>query len=262
MKALAQICVNSHSLTNSIPQKASQNSLTWIIKITSMKNVHLNLRFCLPMILLLCSIGIHVYAAPADSTFQRNYKLGFKTNPLQLLSGNFPVLFEYRFAKPLSFEVGLGMTSFDALYELGRAASGNTGPITVRPDLGYSGSLALRYYFSDFNAPMTGGYFSPQIEHRYFSNICSTCQQWNTNGQQLFLQETRRQTYFRILIGYQTIGFSNFLLDFYGGLGLRYRDAYVVTCSTEPGTGSVPIITHRQGVAPTVSMGFKLGFAK
>lgn len=227
-----------------------------------MKNVHLNLRFCLPLFVLLAILGMELHASPSDSTHQRNYKLAFKANPLQLLSGNFPVLFEYRFAKPLSFEAGLGMTSFDALYELGRAISSNTGPVTVRPDVGYSGSISLRYYFSDFNVPMTGGYFSPQVEHRYFSNLCSTCQQWNTGSQQRFLQETRRQTYFRILLGYQTIGYSNFLFDFYGGVGLRYRDAYVVTCSTEPNTGSLPILVRRQGVAPTFSMGFKMGFAR
>lgn len=202
-------------------------------------------------------------ALSSDSTTSKR-KFALKASPLQLLSGNFPLLFEWKAGKNVGFEVGGGATSYDPFYELGRRIREPNGDIEVRPDLGFSASLGLRYYFSSNNPAMEGGYFSFMGEYRRYNDICAMCQTgWGQPqvNQLLFLKEARNQTYVRTLLGYQIITPSNFLIDLYLGLGLRYRYNQVVECVSETNGLRRPSLQTVQGITPTFSMGLKLGFA-
>jgi hypothetical protein len=150
----------------------------------------------------------------------------FKANPLLFLRGEIPFYYERALAHNLSLEVGFGVTLRDylALGFTDDADDFGAGTVIV-PNL--SAHMAARFYLSHDLEPQ-GLYLQPAFAHLVYTK---DIREKAPNGGFTDNSYRDERTYndLRLLLGYQMLsGTSNWLLDFYGGLGYRNRNMVVV----------------------------------
>lgn len=150
-----------------------------------------------------------------------------KINPLIFFRGEIPIYYERALTPKLSLEVGLGVTlrNYLALSFVGDDADdfGAGTDIIANP----SYHIGARFYFADDIEP-TGLYLNPEFAHLVYSKDIRHKNPDGTFGNERSLDE-RTYNDIRLMLGYQSIGYSNnWVLDFYGGLAFRNRDNIVV----------------------------------
>ncbi|MBK6343788.1 MAG: hypothetical protein IPF41_14695 [Flavobacteriales bacterium] len=157
----------------------------------------------------------------------KSVKNVFKLNPLIFFRGEVPLYYERALTPKLSLEVGLGFTArnYLALSWVGDDADeyGAGTKILYNP----SYHIGARFYFADDIEP-AGVYINPEFAHLVYSKLI---REKNPDGSLSERQRLDERTYndVRVMLGYQSLGYSsNWVLDFYGGLGFRNRDNIVV----------------------------------
>ncbi|MFZ1693624.1 MAG: hypothetical protein WAT74_10535 [Flavobacteriales bacterium] len=151
----------------------------------------------------------------------------FKLNPLLFFRGEVPLYYERALTPKLSLEVGLGFTArnYLSLSWVGDDADeyGAGTDIVYNP----SYHIGARFYLTDDLEP-SGWYINPEFAHLVYSKYI---REKNPNGSLSDRRNLDHRTYndLRILLGYQSLSYnSNWIIDFYGGLGFRNRDNIVV----------------------------------
>ncbi|MBL7962686.1 MAG: hypothetical protein JNM31_02465 [Flavobacteriales bacterium] len=183
-----------------------------------------------------------------------------KANPLLFLRGELPFFYERALTPKLSLEVGVGVTFRDYLsFSLGgQTASADYGAgTTIVPRLSYH--VGARFYLTDDLEPQ-GWYLQFAMAHlEYVTDITEK----NSDGQfsDRTLRDERIFNDLRGLFGFQMLsGTSNWLIDFYGGLGMRFRDMTIVTERTDLATSQWTYTTEQvDDIVPVLYAGFKVG---
>lgn len=184
-------------------------------------------------------------------------KNSFKLNPLAFLTGEIPIYYERALSPQISFEVAVGMTFRNYLSLLyGNEADDFGGGVEILPNPSFH--FAIRYYF-EANLELEGLYLSPEFSYRKYSKNISEKDADGQFTEQSNLDE-RKFNDIKILIGYQSLSHSsNWLLDFYTGLGVRVRDMQIVEETNHLGNGWSYNIEQVNDIVPAFYIGIKFG---
>lgn len=182
-------------------------------------------------------------------------KTCFKLNPLLFFHGEIPIYIERAVSERVSLEVGLGFTTRNYVSISLNEESDDFGAGTeIQPKL--AAHVALRYYFTDDLEPY-GFYLSPEFATRTYTKIITE----RDNSGALTNMKRNDERVFndtKLLAGYQILGgTNNWLLDMYGGFGLRSRDLKKVQENFDVDSG---VRTYSDELIDDTIMGFYLGF--
>lgn len=201
-----------------------------------------------------------------ELTAPEEFNLIIKSNFLTLLSGELPVMVEYKLEPRLSVQAGVGVTFASFFYNTWRTSEtdNNWGePRTALP--GFSARAALRFYAEQQRQELQhleGLYFSPEVQYKLYRSRAQECDPNIPNEYTLgFNSEFRSIGDLRLLIGYQEMAGEHFVIDFYGGLGVRLRQTREYTCewsASQLQFVSLPE-TESRGV-PVLAAGFHIGY--
>ncbi len=150
-------------------------------------------------------------------------------NPLLFFRGEIPLLYERALTPRLSMRVGTGVTLRNYM------AMSITGDHPDADDFGAGTEIipkptfhfGARFYLQDDLEPQ-GLYLEPLFSHLVYTK---DIRELNTNGSFSDRRYRDERTFndLRVMVGYQNLSYSsNWLLDFYGGLGFRNRNMVVV----------------------------------
>jgi len=188
-----------------------------------------------------------------------------KINPLLFFRGEIPLYYERALTPKLSLEVGLGVTlrNYLALSFVGDDADdfGAGTDIIANP----SYHIGARFYFADDIEP-AGLYLNPEFAHLVYSKDIRHKNPDGTFGNDRSLDE-RTYNDVRLLLGYQSIGYSNnWILDFYGGLAMRFRqniivkETHIIKEDPEPDQYLYETKTPPTDIVPVLFLGVRIGF--
>lgn len=162
-------------------------------------------------------------------------KNALKLNPLLFMRGEIPLYYERALSNRLSMQVGIGMTwrnyinfnlDADEVDDFGEGTK-----IIAKP----SYHIAARYYFSD-DLEQAGPYMELEFAHLDYVKDIAMKDSLRQLTDQKF-RDTRTFNDLRLLFGHQSLSAtSNWLVDFYGGIGLRDRRMIIVQESFHPGS--------------------------
>lgn len=187
----------------------------------------------------------------------RAVKNSFKLNPLIFLTGEIPIYYERSLSPQISFEFALGLTFRNYLSVLyGNEADDLGGGVEVTPNPSFH--FAIRYYFEP-NFEQEGLYVSPEFSYRKYSKNIS---EKDPDGRFSDRSNLDERIYWDVkaLVGYQSISHSsNWLLDFYTGLGVRVRDMQIVTETNTIGSGWTYEVEQVNDIVPAIYVGIKFG---
>lgn len=182
-----------------------------------------------------------------------------KLNAFSFFRGEFPVYYERAISPNVSVEVAAGITFRNYI---GFAVSGDDvddysagTEIKVGPSL----HAGFRYYFQDDIEPQ-GPYLHLDFAHLdYLKDIRAKDAKGDLTDTRY--RDTRTYNDLRLLFGFQNLSAtSNWLFDFYGGIGLRDRHMETVTENYDTVTG---IWSYRfdtvDDVVPALFLGVKVG---
>ncbi len=183
----------------------------------------------------------------------------FKLNPLLLLRGEVPLVYERALTYRLSAEVGVGFTmrNYLAMTFVGDDADDIGAGVNVRfrPSL----RAGFRYYMQDELEPQ-GSYLQLEFAHLAYAKNIHVAGVDGHFTQEKYLDE-RIYNDLRLLVGYQQLSrSSNWLYDLYGGFGYRVKREHVVMETYDLINGGFTYATEeRTAHVPVVFLGVKLG---
>jgi hypothetical protein len=182
-----------------------------------------------------------------------------KVNTLSFLRGEFPVYYERAITHDVSVEIGAGVTfrNYIPLTMEGDYVDDYSAGTEIK--IGPSFHAGFRYYFLDDIEPQ-GGYLHLDFAYlEYIKDIRTK----NAQGEFTEVKYRDTQTYndIRLLYGYQVLSAtSNWLFDFYGGVGLRDQRATNVVENYDIATNVWSYeINEIDQVVPAVFLGVKVG---
>lgn len=182
-----------------------------------------------------------------------------KLNPLLFFRGEVPVYYERVLSYRLSAELGLGFTwrnyiSLPINGDDADAFSAGTR-IVAKPSF----HLGFRYYLQDDLEPQ-GTYAQVDFAYLNYTKFMDTKDSsgYFTGNE---LKDERIFNDLRLLVGYQKLsGTSNWLFDFYGGLGLRARSLIKVNENYNTVTDRFTYaVEDVKDLVPAVFLGVKVG---
>ncbi|PCJ79920.1 MAG: hypothetical protein COA49_10225 [Bacteroidetes bacterium] len=180
-----------------------------------------------------------------------------KVNPLLILNGDIPIYLEHKLNDKLSYEVGIGITVFDYLYNYYNSSLGYSPYVEQHtPEMGYSFRASLRFYPSNYTKALDEFYIGPEFSHRRYNTILEKCDNYPVDAK----QEYRAFTDFKISGGYVLFITENIFFDIYGGIGLRFKANSISACTYSESEiiSTTPVLD--KAILPAISLGVKVGF--
>jgi hypothetical protein len=189
-----------------------------------------------------------------------------KLNPLLFLRGEIPLYYERALSPRLSAQVAIGMTWRNYInFNLGAEEVDDFGEgtnIIAKP----SYHVGARYYFSDDIEPH-GTYLELEFAHLdYWKDIAKKDTTQGNFGKLtgVFAEDRRAYNDLRLLFGVQSLSStSNWLIDLYGGFGVRDRRMIIVEESINVTVPNKPIFSYStkevDDVVPVIFLGFRVG---
>lgn len=182
-----------------------------------------------------------------------------KLNPLIFMRGEIPLSYERALTSRLSAQLGVGMTWRNYInFNLGTEEVDDFGEgTTIIPKLSYH--VAARYYFTVDVEPQ-GSYIELEFAHLdYVKDIAKKDSMRQITDEKV--RDTRTYNDLRLLFGYQSLSAtSNWLFDFYGGIGLRDRRMIIVKEDFNPSTLQYQYSNKEQDdIVPALFLGFRVG---
>jgi hypothetical protein len=181
------------------------------------------------------------------SVKKKHSRMAMKINPLLFFRGDIPVYLESTLTDKISFEVGVGITLTDYIFELSRS---NYEELDLDSRTGYSYRLGFRYYASDYSFEPVGVYFALEHRHQTYNSTLVECGDIKNISKDL----SRKNNDFRLTIGYMNVFEENVFFEPYAGFGLRNRSYNEITC-----TDTDYSIENENDMVPYLSLGFKVG---
>ena len=204
-------------------------------------------------------------SSPSKSTSDNSYKWVVKTDVFSILTGEFPLIGEYRFAQKFSVEASAGVTYsylpndfLDSNTDYGYSSSDNT-----KAAMGTAFRGTIKFYpSSDYDA-IEGWNFGLQL----FSK--TTNREYTATGNEAFYlndkKDVKTKTGFSLIIGKQIFQDSNVTFESYIGIGFASvkREYSYVDSVYDSNTGNYvysPVTNSISETRPNVQLGFKIGF--
>ena len=217
--------------------------------------------------ILLCSIFYKVFSCQGQifntelDAYQSTDSLlavrnSFKLDPLQIVVGDVPILFEKYIAKHLSLEVGLGITRRNFLSPIFEYDLDNLSrKIKIKSLPSYK--IAFRFYFDD-NEELDGYYISPEFSYKTNrKDFLELDTVGNLTGNKYV--DKRIYSDLKLIVGRQVLSYSsNFLLDYY--LGFGYRQKQLQEVHQLQGKNQPYFYEQTAGKNLAFFIGIKLGF--
>ena len=188
----------------------------------------------------------------------------FKINPLLFFRGEIPLYYERALTPSLSLELGFGVTLRDylTLSFNGDDADDYGAGTDIIPNLSFH--IAARFYF-DYTLEPEGMYLQTEFAHLTYSKDIHEKDPGGAISDRTNLDE-RTYNDLRVLLGYQMLSSSsNWLVDIYGGLGVRSRHQIIVNedhiISSDPDVPDTYEYTVEESddTVPAVFLGVKIG---
>ena len=193
------------------------------------------------------------------------YKWSVKTDIFSYLSGEFPVIGEFRFAKKLSAEVSAGFTyglyeNF-GLFEDGYSGEGSS--FSSKPAMGTAFRGGVKFYpSSDYDA-IEGWAFGLQLfsrtNNREYSNSFSS-----NNVSLIGEKDSRAKTGLALTISKQVFWDSNISFEYILGIGFAsVKHDYLTENSTYDGSGNTTYTLKQNSdkeTIPNFQLGCRIGF--
>lgn len=185
----------------------------------------------------------------------------FTINPLLFFRGEIPLMYERALTPRLSMRLGVGVTLRNYM------AMSFTGDHPDADDFG-SGTeiipkpsfhIGARFYLQDDLEPQ-GLYVEPLWSHLVYTKDIRELLADGSFTDKRYRDE-RTFDDLRVLLGYQSLSYSsNWLLDFYGGIGFRSRNMVIVNerldLTTDQYSYTIEEITDQ---VPSFFLGVRLG---
>jgi hypothetical protein len=208
------------------------------------------------------SSKIKVYT-PSSSVAASNeaYKWTVKTDVFSFVSGEFPIIGEYRFLKSLSAEVSAGVTygfyeNF-GIFDEGYDGEGTT--FETKAAMGSSFRAGIKYYpSSDFDA-IEGWAFGIQFFTRTNNRdyTYSDSSDYDLSGD----QDSRNKTGLALTISKQSFSDSNISIEWLLGIGFAKTKHDFITENYHDVTGSSYLKTNTiEETIPNMQLGCRIGF--
>lgn len=214
------------------------------------------------------SSKIKVYS-PSSSVkaVAETYKWTVKTDIFSYVSGEFPIIGEYRFAKKLSAEVSAGLTyglyeNF-GLFEDGYSGEGSSFSTKAAMGTAFRGGVKF-YPSSDYDA-IEGWAFGLQLFSRtnnreYTTDYYST-QNYNLTGE----KDSRTKTGLALTISKQVFWDSNISFEYILGIGFASvkHDFLTENYEYDSGTGNYNYYLKPNSIKETIpnfQLGCRIGF--
>jgi len=182
-----------------------------------------------------------------------------KINAFSFLRGEFPVYYERAITHDVSVEIAAGITfrNYIPLTMFGDEVDDFSAGTEIK--IGPSFHAGFRYYFLDDIEPQ-GGYL--QLGFSYLQYI-KDIRPKDVNGEITDVRYRDTQTFndIRLVYGYQLLSArSNWLFDFYGGVGMRDKQATNVIENYDVTTNVWSYeIKEIDEVVPAIFLGAKVG---
>lgn len=187
----------------------------------------------------------------------------FKINPLLFFRGEIPLYYERALTPSLSMELGVGVTLRDYLNLSFSGDADEYGAGTdIIPNLSFH--IAARFYF-DYTLEPEGMYLQSEFAHLVYSKDIHEKDPGGAISDRTNLDE-RTYNDLRVLLGYQMLSSSsNWLVDIYGGIGMRSRHQVIVNEDPSVPTDPSDVVTYEytveesDDIVPAVFLGVKIG---
>jgi hypothetical protein len=209
---------------------------------------------------------IKVYTPSSNSISKTNsndnsYKWALKTDVLAFVSGEFPIIFEYRILPKLSIEGSAGATY--ALYPNQFSLSGDDEDESTQESKAAMGTAfrgAIKYYpSSDYDA-IEGWFFGVQL---YNKTTNRNYESDSSDSDNLFAgkKDSKTKTGISLLIGKQIFQDSNVTFESYIGIGFANvsREYFSEDYDSTTSTYNLKSIETEKTV-PNFQLGLKIGF--
>lgn len=192
-----------------------------------------------------------------SSTNDNSYKWAVKTDLLGIISGELPIILEYRFATKFSVEGSAGITYAYLPNDFLSTEDISSNSDNTKAAMGSAFRAAVKYYpSSDYDA-IEGWSFGIQLftkttNREYESDYSDTP---SFNGK----KDTKIKTGASIIIGKQVFADSNIAIESFIGLGIANttRKYYNIDYSTSnPSLQSY----ETKKTAPSIQLGCRIGF--
>jgi hypothetical protein len=188
-----------------------------------------------------------------------NPKNIIKINPFEALDGAFPIYYERVVSSKFSVEVGVGLTATSAFTnEINSGLFGNNDyDGFYKGKTGLMFKLGARYYAGRGDYAPEGTYFALEYQVKNFKFDAYPYINGSRTSSGPFQETTiSNADLARLLFGYQTDSSSNFVWDYFLGVGWRKHtvDGWYVDENT-----SNPVLGEQSSYKPVLLLGVKMG---
>lgn len=194
----------------------------------------------------------------SSSKTDNSYKWAVKTDIISFITGEFPIIGEYRIADKFSVEGSVGLTygylnsSFLESDELNTVNNGGNFVESYNAKMGTSFRASFKYFpSSDYDA-IEGWYFGVQVMSK------TTNRGYDPNGSYAIDgKDTKVKTGAAIIIGKQIFSDSNIIWDVFFGGGMATTKH---TFYSYDSMNNVAIENENKATQPNILFGVRIGF--
>jgi hypothetical protein len=188
-----------------------------------------------------------------------NPKNIIKINPFEALDGAFPIYYERVLSDKFSVEVGVGLTATSAFTNEISAGLFDSKDYDgfYKGKTGLMFKLGARYYAGRGDYAPEGTYFALEYQAKNFKFDAYPFINGSRTSSGPYQETTVSNTdLVRLLFGYQTDSSSNFVWDYFLGIGWRKHtvNGWYVDENT-----SVPALGEQSSYKPVLLLGIKMG---
>lgn len=205
--------------------------------------------------------------SPGSSSVSKgdsSYKWCVKTDIFSMLTGEFPIIGEYKIGKKLSVEASAGVTygfhnenfllNADKLNST--SANNSSYSDSQNAEMGSSFRASIKYFpSSDYDA-IEGWYFGVQLMSKTTNRSYGDDSEVLKGGKDSF-----KKSGVAIIIGKQIFADSNIVWDFYFGGGIANIKHNFLSTSYDANSGITSVLSNEKSKSgPNILLGLRIGF--
>lgn len=209
---------------------------------------------------------IKVFTPSSDSKNTRSsdeYKWVAKTDLIAILTGEFPLIAEYRIAKRLGVEGSIAATQTILPGELGTT---HESYYSTTPTLGSAFRASIKYYPSDDYDALEGWSFGLQLYSKTLNRKYDQFSSSTSDSDQALLsaeKDSTNKTGFSIIISKQLFSESNIVFEYTFGFGFANVTNKYFTNEYDSASSKFMISqVNKSESKPNFYFGLRIGFGK